>query len=111
MIKFDPHKDNPERIDTADPIFAAIEAYKREDRRLIDCYGRESTEEAARACRKHSRTTPIGKIIPTTVAGAAALLDLYCKWEPWKNGDLAWTPRAVKNVLVALKRLALEERS
>jgi hypothetical protein len=90
-----------------DPIFAAIDLHKREGRRLDNWYCREATEEAARACRKWSRTTPVGKIVPTTWP---ALQPYSRSIAPGSHGktDTAWTPRAAKNVLVALKRLAAD---
>jgi hypothetical protein len=99
----------PPKVD--DPIFAAIEAYKREDERLMNWYLDESTEEVAQACGAHDRATPVGKIVPTTVGGAAALLALYCDGDPWENGHTVWGQHAVRNVLVALNQLAAEGAS
>jgi hypothetical protein len=132
-----------------DPIFAAIEEYKRADHEVLDL-----SEEYDLA---HSRTLnnfkpwPTGdvdkevwdawwertgfynlesvaryydardafdaaideliEIRPTTLAGAAALLTLWCETNPLEDGAMCWHGPVVRNLSDVLRRLTAEAQS
>lgn len=103
-----------------DPIFAAIEAYRRADREIADAdtaFQNASHDPGPNPWRKRyaaadkayrKACTEMAATIPTTIAGAAALIDLYVGENPWAWGGRPWHEYALVNLSVALKRLAIE---
>jgi hypothetical protein len=86
-----------------DPIFAAIDALKKADHEYTETYldyegdsWRDAYPDLAgvydAACLAMAET------VPTTVAGAAALLGVYCDDDPWFAGSRSWHEPALRNL-------------
>lgn len=97
-----------------DPIFAAIAEYKRADREAFEADTafddarhdsgpnpwRDRTAAANEAYQ--NACAELAATIPTTIAGAAALVALYVDDDPWEGGEKAWHRPAMQNLTFAL---------
>ena len=76
------------------PIIEAVAEYRRVD--SLDPWNDDSWNAAS---------TGLAHTIPTTLAGCAEMLALYCDDAPWENGTIIHHEQMVANLLAGLRKL------